>query len=454
MKQLKHYLSPLLFPIMAVVLLIWPALYNGYPLFYADSGTYLISSIHVEVPVDRPFFYGFFLRITTMQAVMWIAIVLQGLISFWIINKTIQVLYPTGTRVFKAAVFLLLAILTGLPWYTAQVMPDLFTALSVLAIYLIYADQSARLRTQIAYHLILFFMIGTHYSNLLITGIVIGLFALVFAKKVWFNRQSYRWKTLSLLSTVFLVAFTHSFITYTQFGTFRMSRGSNLFLIAKCLETPLLKTYMRENKNNIAIPFSDCIDSIPNSACGFLWGAESPLNQLGIKRVEVNEAYGPVISDIFSQSTYRNWFIRESVSATGKQLLFHKVGSGLISYNDGGGCYFALKKYYENELSQFLNARQQRFGLEDNYHNYISAWVFYLSVIIIVIGIFVKSIRRKFGTFILFILLGVLTNAFITASLANVYDRLQVRVVWLLTFAAILILAYAFQLLKQSKKEA
>ncbi|MDH4474413.1 MAG: hypothetical protein QE487_17540 [Fluviicola sp.] len=453
MKQLGLLSKKLPFPVICILLLIWPALYNGYPLFYADSGTYIMSSIHVEIPIDRPLFYGFFLRVTTMQAIMWMAIVLQGLISFWIINKTILLLYPTKTHLFRAVIFLLLAILSGLPWYTAQVMPDLFIALSILSIYLIYADRSARPRTQIAYHLILFFMIGTHYSNLPIAGLLISLFALVYAKKVWYNRQGYRWKTISLLSTLFLVGFTHSLITYTQFGMFRMSRGSNLFLIAKCLETPLLKTYMRENKNNVDIPFSGCIDSIPNSACGFLWGAESPLNQLGIKRVEVNEAYGPVISDIFSQSKYRNWFIRESFSSTRKQLLFHKVGSGLVSYDDGGGCYFALKKYYENELSQFLNAKQQRFGLENNYHNHISDWVFYLSFITIGLSVFVKSIRRNYGTLILLILLGVIANAFVTASLANVYDRLQVRVVWLLTFGAILIIAHAFQLVKLKKEK-
>jgi len=453
MKQLGHLSKKLLFPVISILLLIWPAIYNGYPLFYADSGSYLLSSIHLEIPLERPLFYGFFLRITTMQAIMGIAIIVQGIISFWIINKTIEVVFPKIILLVKYVIFLLLALITGLPWYTAQVMPDLFTALSALVIFLIFADPSTRLRTQILYHLLLFFMIGTHYSNLPITGIIVCGFALVSFKKVWSNQLAYRWKTLSLLSTIALVAFTHAFTTYVQFGSFRMSRGSNLFLVAKCLETPLLKTYMRENRNNIAIPFSDKIDSLPNNACTFLWSGDSPLNQPGVSKVKMNEAYGPVISDLFSQSTYRNWFIRESFNATGKQLLFHKVGSGLVSYADkNGGCYFVVKNHFESELNQFTNAKQQRFGLEDNYHKHISDWVFYLSVIVIIVGIFITHIRKKFGTIILLILLGVVANAFVTASLANVYDRLEVRVVWLLTFGAILILMQAFQLLKQSKK--
>ena len=93
-----------------------------------------------------------------------------------------------------------------------------------------------------------------------------------------------------------------------------------------------------------------------------------------------------------------------------------------------------------------------RFGLEDNYHKHISAWVFYLSVIVMGVGILIRPIRQKLGTIILLILLGVLANAFVTASLANVYDRLQVRVIWLLTFGAILIIAHGFQVWKESRK--
>jgi hypothetical protein len=453
MKQLNLLSKKLLFPVISVLLLIWPAIYNSYPLFYADSGSYLLSSVSLEIPLERPLFYGFFLRITAMQAVLWVPIIAQGLISFWIINKSLQLLFPNAKQIFKYMVFLLIGVLTGLPWYTAQLMPDLFTALSALVIFLIFADQSAGLRTQIAYHILLFFMVGTHYSNLPIAGIIVGCLAIISFKKVWLNQLGYRWKTLSVLSTIFVVAFSHALITYVQFGSFRMSRGSNLFLVAKCLETPLLKTYMRENRNHIPIPFSDCIDSLPDNACTFLWSGDSPLNQPGISKVKMNEAYGPVISDLFSQATYRNWFIRESFHATGKQLLFHKVGSGLVSYGDkNGGCYFVMKNDFENELHQFAHAKQQRFGLEDNYHKHISAWVFYLSVIVMGVGILIRPIRQKLGTIILLILLGVLANAFVTASLANVYDRLQVRVIWLLTFGAILIIAHGFQVWKESRK--
>lgn len=452
MRLAKNNLKHIPFLLGSLFLLLWPAFYNGYPLFYADSGTYISSAIHLDVPIDRPLFYGFYLRITTMQAHMWWPVILQGIITFWVINRTIIQLFPTVKHYIKGIILIALTGLTGLPWYTAQIMPDLFTALSILVVFLVYADQTAKKSTRITYYLLLFFMVGTHYSNLLIIGIVLFFIGIMSIKKIWTNQSGYRWSTVWVFVTLLTVSFTHSLITYSQYGLFQMSRGSNLFIAAKCLETPLLKTYMRENKNHISIPFSDRIDSIPNSACGFLWGAESPLNQSGVNRVQTNEKYGTVLKDLFSQATYRNWFIKESFSSTGKQLLQHKIGSGLVPYKRFDGTYLMIKYHYENEFYKFRTSKQQLVGLESNYHNNISATILLISCAMMLIGLVFRFLRDKLGLFIGIVVMGVLANAFITASLANVYDRLQVRVVWLISFAALFVLIETIQFFRQKSE--
>jgi hypothetical protein len=42
---------------LAAILLLWPAFWNGYPLVFADSGTYLSQAIERYVGWDRPIFY-------------------------------------------------------------------------------------------------------------------------------------------------------------------------------------------------------------------------------------------------------------------------------------------------------------------------------------------------------------------------------------------------------------
>ncbi|NTV83243.1 MAG: hypothetical protein HGA23_02950, partial [Bacteroidales bacterium] len=38
-------------------------LYNGYPLVYSDTGTYIASGLQEFVPNDRPMIYGLFIKL-------------------------------------------------------------------------------------------------------------------------------------------------------------------------------------------------------------------------------------------------------------------------------------------------------------------------------------------------------------------------------------------------------
>lgn len=439
MKAILTKIKPVLLVLTGALILIWPALYNGFPLVYSDSGTYIQSSIMMESPEDRPLFYGIFLRFTAMQAILWIPVFLQGWITSWLIRRTLRNLFPESGFLLFFAVLVLLALLTGLPWYTAQIMPDMFTALIPVILFLWFYDNHAGKVLRTVYLILLLWFTGMHLSNVFIAGLILGTHILFFFRKTWKNESAFRTKSLLAMTILVLVPFIHSAFTYSRYGKFQPSCGSNLFLAAKCLETPLLKTYIRENKHRIRIPFADSIDSIPNSANAFLWSPSSPLNQHGVNRIATNEAFGTVMRDLLRIPKYRNWFIREGISATGTQLLFHKVGSGLIPYRENTSPYFNIERHFESEFPDYKRSIQQQHGLEDNYHNQLSAFVFYGSIGIIVIGVFLRRIRKKVSGLLLLLISCVVNNAFITASLANVYDRLQVRVVWLLTFAALII---------------
>lgn len=431
--------------ILGTLLMIWPAIYNGYPLVYADSGTYINSCIHLETPIDRPLFYGIFLRITSMQAYLWIPVVLQGMLSYWLFKRLMHVLFPAYGWKAELIVVFPLAFLTGLPWYTAQLMPDFFTALLPIILYLFLSDPEAGWKRKTVYLLLLYAATGMHFSNLFILFLMIGIIALARLKQVFAKKSPLRLQLLAVTGVLPLVLLTHSGFTYSRFGLFRTSAGSNLFFIAKCLESPLLKTYMRENKDRIAIPFADSLEKIPNSPMGFLWDATSPLNQLGVDQIAINQQYDAVIWDMITTPRYLGMFIKQSYDGTLKQIQFHRVGSGLVVYDEHSSPGAYIRKYYEREYPQYKRAVQFKKGLEDNYHQYISHWIFYGSALVIVAGICWRSIRKKWGLFFLLMMGCFFINAMVTASLANVYDRLQVRVVWLLTLAAIVVIIHVWE---------
>jgi hypothetical protein len=43
---------------LSAAVLLWPALWNGYPLVFADTGTYLSQAIERYLAWDRPVFYS------------------------------------------------------------------------------------------------------------------------------------------------------------------------------------------------------------------------------------------------------------------------------------------------------------------------------------------------------------------------------------------------------------
>lgn len=69
----KHILNFVLFS-LSVILLIMPAIVNGYPLVYSDSGTYIGSGFEGIVPVDRPIAYGLFVRHISVAYSLWFVI--------------------------------------------------------------------------------------------------------------------------------------------------------------------------------------------------------------------------------------------------------------------------------------------------------------------------------------------------------------------------------------------
>jgi hypothetical protein len=53
--------------VAATNLLLVPALVNGFPFVYSDTGTYLRSVFAGFVPPDRPYWYGPFLRLSSFN---------------------------------------------------------------------------------------------------------------------------------------------------------------------------------------------------------------------------------------------------------------------------------------------------------------------------------------------------------------------------------------------------
>jgi hypothetical protein len=171
--------KPLIWPgafALMVVALLGPALWNGFPLIFADSGGYLGRPFEGTLELGRSSLYGAFLA-AAIRLEFWPNVLVQAALAVWIIALTLR----THTRRLRVAeivlVVIALTLLTSLPWTAGQLMPDIFLPLAALALHLL-AFRLTHLRTAEIAGLIavIAFAIASHMAILAVMLAVIAAY--------------------------------------------------------------------------------------------------------------------------------------------------------------------------------------------------------------------------------------------------------------------------------------
>ena len=127
---------------LAAALLLWPALWNGYPIVFADTGTYLSQAIHRYLGWDRPAFYSVFMLFLHATITTWPVVMAQALIAAWVLRRTVAMIWPGLDGRWLPVLVLPLAAGTWLPFLVSELTPDVFTPLLVLAVGMVSAESS------------------------------------------------------------------------------------------------------------------------------------------------------------------------------------------------------------------------------------------------------------------------------------------------------------------------
>src|ERR1700754_667798 len=83
--------------IIAATLLLWPAFWNGYPLVFSDTGTYLSQAIEHYAGWDRPVFYSLFLLPLHLAITTWPVIAAQALLTVYTLHLAHRVFWPDAS---------------------------------------------------------------------------------------------------------------------------------------------------------------------------------------------------------------------------------------------------------------------------------------------------------------------------------------------------------------------
>lgn len=433
---------------IGALLLSLIGLYNGYPLVYSDTGTYIYSGFDMFIPVDRPLPYGLFVRFFSFKYSAWFVILFQNLLTAIVIYEAVKLFL--GQRVYFRqvyfAIMLFLVFFTGIGWYSNQLMPDFFAPVTILAIFILLKRKTGSVFSTVLLGGILIYSLITHFSHLLIGT---TLMAVVICGKAIFKQQL---KDLGIKRILYVGGIVCSgwlilpTINYVVEKQFILSKASHVFLMAHLNDTGILEKFLNENCSKPE--FKECKlchykDSLPVDLASFIWSGKILENTGGW--IESKEEYNKIVTETLKQPDYLFLNIYRSLSYGLIQLTKNEIGQGLSPYNEGSPPYGQIHWRFRNELNTYLNSRQNKwdganlkFDTLNTIHSALIACCLFFLVFLLTSSV-LRRIEPGTLLFLLFVLIAIAVNSFITAGLNSPCERFQARVIWLLPFALMLL---------------
>jgi len=352
---MKNIVSNLFYILLGAIIIMTPTFYNGFPLVFADTGTYISSGMQLFVPGDRPILYGLFIRLFNFSFSLWLVIFVQCLILSYVLFLSFLWLVESNRAkpIFILSVIFLTS-LTAIGWCAGQLMPDIFTPISILAIGLLLFHQKLNRLNKILTSIILVFSAGVHFSTIFI-DVLLVIFCFILIKLN--GLKSKKIKNRYLLLPLYLILTSVIFIgtiNYTVEKKYSVSQNGNLFVIGRLIDSGVLKSFLDDKCPTNDYLLCDCKDNLPVNSRQFLWD-ENSLKKYGDWNHTFIE-YNTIIVDILKSPKHCLMFIGNSASSSFTQLFQNQIGSELITTwyaMPGSPPYEAIAKHFPNQLNPY-----------------------------------------------------------------------------------------------------
>ncbi len=427
----------LAFLFIASIVLLWVAIYNGFPIVYSDTSTYLSSGFEFETPADRPITYGLFIYLTSIGGTtLWLTALAQCLIIVYVI----YLLFKYFTRLKDPALYslfavVLLSVFSSLPWIGGMLLADIFTPVTIFSLLILVFGKDIQKLDKVLLYVLFFLSNAMHMSHLLINLLLI-------ISILFFSYLKYFKKTFELVSKKQMLILLFITLSGIAIMSSAMSKSKHIFYMGRMVENGILKKYLDENCATKSYQLCAYKDSLPPNADRFLWDFEnSPVYKLGGWKT-TKEEFNTIISETFTRPEYIALHLKAAASNTLEQLTTFNLGEGNIAFPKGTKLHERIG-LFTNDLDRYESSKQTKGELLlFNQMNNIQLITVYVSLLLILIALFGidKTRNRQFFLLSVFVLAGLFFNDMVCASLSTVANRFAVRVMWMIPLLLLLLI--------------
>ncbi|MFM2045769.1 MAG: hypothetical protein RLY86_4345 [Pseudomonadota bacterium] len=420
--------------LFGVAALLAPALWNGWPIVFFDTAGYVRRVLEMDLEPGRSLFYGLFLWAASGGWVtLWGPVLAQAALVLWLVHLLLRTHGLGGDARGAALVAAVLSALTGIGWFTGQLMPDILLPLLVLALWLLGFRWEHLGRGERA-GLALLALLGL-LSHMSAMALALGLVLVTVAARVLAGWQGWdlRVRPLPVAGVVVASLLLMPLLHLALVGKATYTPGGPVFIFGRLLQDGVVQRWLDAECPRADIRLCAYRDRLPATANDFIWHDDSPFREIGW--------WGGADAELAR-------IVRESVAAHPGAVLATSLTStlaqlGEVETGDGLDEWQEVTNWVFRELVPqpgFAAARQQNGQMTQALFDAVNTLhvpVAHLSLAGLVLAAFLafRRGRADLGALALFLLLALLGNAVISGALANPHDRYQSRMIWIATLA-------------------
>ena len=413
-------------PVGATATLLWPALWNGFPIVFYDTGGYLARPFTQTLELGRSALYGAYLA-AGIPLNFWPNIVFQTAVVAWLVTLELRAQGLSDRLMAYWLVIIGLSGFTSLPWYAAQLMPDVLVPVTVLSLHLLaYNDALLRRWERATLVIVVAFAIASHMTILaLALGLLVmaGLWCIV-SFRLGLTAPLLRHAVLAITLGLLVSGLSNFWIG----GHFGFTPGGMNFLFGRLVQDGVVSLYLADRCPHEAIALCAYQHEIAAfSTSDWLWDEDSPLYKLGGADSFAPEAQRIVIATAID---YPIMHIRTALKAALDQFVSFATGDGIdpLAWNT----HWALERFAPKTFTAFVAARQQLEPIDFTVMNAIHVPVGWLAIGGLPLILFASA--RRFippnsANLAATTLIALAGNALICGALSNPHDRYQSRLI-------------------------
>ena len=421
---------------LGALLLLWPALLNGYPLVFSDTGGFLHQTLGPLMLWDKPWVYGPLLHLFHWRLTLWLPVLAQALMVshlLWVAQRVLRGHATAGGHLLAMGVA---GALTTAPFTVALLMPDVFAPVVVLALALLgfAADRLGRGERWWCGG-IAAAGIAVHLAHL---PLALAMLGVLLVAGLW--RGALRAGAVLGVAVAVLLA-----TNLVGHGRAALSPHGATFMLARLQADGPAAAVIRARCPEAGWYLCAFADRLPMDANDFLWAPDSPVNRdaAGRARVLGGALISAEAAEIVAATIRADPLgVARAIAANSlAQLVTVGIGDTLGNEHLATALRPRIAEGFPvREVAAFDAALQPRGELRATL-----GWAGLLPGPMLLAGVLALAVAawRADGMarwVLLAVAAGVVANAVATGGLSGVFPRYQARIAWLLPVLAVIAL--------------